>query len=56
MRKKKYNRAGAPQTTQTIAKCGRQILEALSYLKTVGYPYPHIQTSNVLVYNGICCL
>jgi len=53
---KKYNRAGAPQTTQTIAKCGRQILEALNYLKAVGYPYPHLQTSNVLLYNGVCCL
>eukprot|EP01127_Copromyxa_protea_P017149 TRINITY_DN518_c0_g1_i2.p1 TRINITY_DN518_c0_g1~~TRINITY_DN518_c0_g1_i2.p1 ORF type:complete len:394 (-),score=121.90 TRINITY_DN518_c0_g1_i2:19-1200(-) len=50
---KKYNPKNARKlSTGTIAKYGRQILEALLFLQKSGFPYTHLHTGNVIVKNG----
>eukprot|EP00824_Muranothrix_gubernata_P025848 TRINITY_DN8660_c0_g1_i1.p1 TRINITY_DN8660_c0_g1~~TRINITY_DN8660_c0_g1_i1.p1 ORF type:complete len:540 (+),score=96.02 TRINITY_DN8660_c0_g1_i1:65-1684(+) len=39
-----------------IARFGRQILEALKFLKKRGFPMPHLHTANVIMDKGMCKL
>eukprot|EP00029_Vermamoeba_vermiformis_P010356 TRINITY_DN5403_c0_g1_i1.p1 TRINITY_DN5403_c0_g1~~TRINITY_DN5403_c0_g1_i1.p1 ORF type:complete len:367 (-),score=62.79 TRINITY_DN5403_c0_g1_i1:24-1124(-) len=42
-------RKGYPLSEKKIASYGRQILDGLYYLESVGYPYYHLHAGNVLV-------
>lgn len=38
---------GNPFSTSEIASAGRQVLEALLFIKKIGYPYPYLHSGNV---------
>jgi len=46
---KKYSRKPVKLSLSTIALYGRQILEAIKFFQSIGYPFPHLHSSNVLV-------
>mmetsp|Transcript_43121 Transcript_43121/g.108905 ORF Transcript_43121/g.108905 Transcript_43121/m.108905 type:complete len:609 (+) Transcript_43121:167-1993(+) len=54
----KYGRRpGRALPTKTIQRCGRHVLEALLFLKSLNFPYPHLHTGNMIVdANSKCCI
>jgi hypothetical protein len=43
-----------PLRKEQIQKFGRQILEALLYFESIGLPYYHLHSGNILIVNGSC--
>ncbi|CAF4878477.1 unnamed protein product [Pieris macdunnoughi] len=51
---KKYTSAGTGLPASQVARFGRQILEALLFLKDKGFPpFKHLHSGNVIVQNGV---
>lgn len=46
---KKYAKAGKPFSLRLISEFGRQILEALLFLRSRRIPYPHLHSGNVIL-------
>ncbi|XP_062502329.1 slowpoke-binding protein-like [Corticium candelabrum] len=54
---KKYSKRGKPLSSAVVASYGRQVLEALNFLKSKGFPpCTNLHTGNVIVYNRVCRL
>eukprot|EP01087_Luapelamoeba_hula_P002056 TRINITY_DN1181_c0_g1_i1.p1 TRINITY_DN1181_c0_g1~~TRINITY_DN1181_c0_g1_i1.p1 ORF type:complete len:688 (+),score=114.64 TRINITY_DN1181_c0_g1_i1:88-2151(+) len=54
---KKYGaQAGSALGVKQVALYGRQILEAMSFLQSIRFSYPHLNASNIVVKDGKCCL
>lgn len=45
-----------PLSVQEIKVFGFQLLQALSFLKSLNFPFPHLHSGNVILRNGKCCL
>eukprot|EP01090_Pellita_catalonica_P014595 TRINITY_DN3762_c0_g2_i2.p1 TRINITY_DN3762_c0_g2~~TRINITY_DN3762_c0_g2_i2.p1 ORF type:complete len:560 (+),score=89.27 TRINITY_DN3762_c0_g2_i2:48-1727(+) len=50
------NAATQPIAEKYVPYFGRQILEALNFLRSLGIPYAHLHTSNVILLQNRCCL
>lgn len=55
---KKYGTGSNSYTlnAKQAALYGRQILEALSFLRSLRFPYPQLHAANVILYQDKCCL
>ncbi|CAK1555542.1 unnamed protein product [Leptosia nina] len=54
---KKYTSVGCGLPASQVARFGRQILEALLFLKDKGFPpYRHLHSGNVMIQNGVARL
>jgi hypothetical protein len=47
---------GKPLPTDAIRMFGRQVLEALAYFRSIGYPYFHLHSGNVIIHENRACL
>jgi len=52
----KYKSGGRALGAKEIALYGRQVLEALSYLEHIGFPYPHLHSGNVILNDKKVCM
>lgn len=49
---RKYRSKGSPLSKQKLATIGRQILEALCFMKTKNWPMPHLHSGNIIMRDG----
>ena len=52
----KYSSKAFPLKESNISTYGRQILEALLFLKKKGFPFPHLHSGNVLLDAGVATI